>query len=307
VAAGEHRLGLVIERAQELALPAVPDAGADRLDVADRQHEKHLQPLEALHHRGEIEDGLPIVEVARLGGHRHQEMMLDEPGDILGLQRRQAEARAKPARDTGARDRVILGPALGDIVQEERDIEDDAVLDGGQDLARQRVAVGLLAALDLGELADRAEEMLVDRVVMIHVELHHRDDAAEIRHEASEHAGLVHPPEHQLRLVSGGEDFQKQAVRFRVVPKRVIDEAERARHLLHGVGVEGEVRLVRKMEDADEVDRVALEDLFVGDVDAVVVDDEIRRAGNRAGRATARREAEEAIEGRDRLAVMLLQ
>ena len=30
-AAGEHRLGLVIERAQELRLPAVPHAGADRL------------------------------------------------------------------------------------------------------------------------------------------------------------------------------------------------------------------------------------------------------------------------------------
>ena len=47
VAAGQHRLGLVVERAQQLALPAVPDAGADRLDVGDGEDQEQLQPLEA--------------------------------------------------------------------------------------------------------------------------------------------------------------------------------------------------------------------------------------------------------------------
>ena len=36
-AAGQHRLGLVIERAQQLRLPAVPDARADRADVGGGQ------------------------------------------------------------------------------------------------------------------------------------------------------------------------------------------------------------------------------------------------------------------------------
>ena len=172
--------------------------GPDRLDVADGEDQQHLQPLEALHDGGEVEDGLAVVEVARLGGHAHQEMMLDQPGDGLGLRRGEAEARAELPGDPGAGDRVILRPALGDVVEEERDIEDDPVLDAGEDLARQRMRVGRLAALDLGEDADRADQVLVHRVVVVHVELHHRDDLAEIGDEAAEHAGLVHRAEHAL-------------------------------------------------------------------------------------------------------------
>ena len=42
-AAGEHRLGLVIERANELRLPAVPHAGPDRADIDDGQHRQQPQ------------------------------------------------------------------------------------------------------------------------------------------------------------------------------------------------------------------------------------------------------------------------
>ena len=51
-----------------------------------------------------------------------------------------------------------------------------------QDRARELVGepvVRVLAGLDLGQHADAAQQVLVDRVVVIHVELHHRDDAAE--------------------------------------------------------------------------------------------------------------------------------
>ena len=56
VPAGNQRLGLVVERAQQLALPAVPDAGTDRADVGDGQHQQQLQPLRALHDVGEVAD-----------------------------------------------------------------------------------------------------------------------------------------------------------------------------------------------------------------------------------------------------------
>ena len=45
-AAGEHRLGLVIERAQELRLPAVPHPGPDRADVGGGQDGQQLHPLQ---------------------------------------------------------------------------------------------------------------------------------------------------------------------------------------------------------------------------------------------------------------------
>ena len=123
VAAGDHRLGLVVEGAQELALPAVPHAGADRLDVGDGEDGQHLQPLQRLHDGGEIEDGLAVVEVARLGDLAHGEVLLDQPGDGLGARLVEAEARAQAAGDAGAGDRMVLGAALGDVVQEDRDIE----------------------------------------------------------------------------------------------------------------------------------------------------------------------------------------
>ena len=57
-----------------------------------------------------------------------------------------------------------------------------------------------LAALDLRQNADGADQMLVHRIVMIHVELHHRHDAAELRNEAAEHAGLVHHAQNDFRI-----------------------------------------------------------------------------------------------------------
>ena len=118
VAAGEQRLGLVIERAQQLALPAVPDAGADGADVGDGQQRQQLQPLRALHDLGEILAGLGVGQVAALGDVAHRQVLLDQPGHRLGLRGRKAEARAQPAGDLTAKDRMVLGPALGDVVQE---------------------------------------------------------------------------------------------------------------------------------------------------------------------------------------------
>ena len=136
-AAGEHRLGLVIERAQELRLPAVPHAGADGADVGGGEDGQQLQPLGRLHHGGEILDGLAVGEVARLRDARHHQMIFDQPGDGLGLGGGKAEARAEPPRHPRAGDRMILDAALGDVVQEQRDVEHRAV--AGQQLVDQLV------------------------------------------------------------------------------------------------------------------------------------------------------------------------
>ena len=55
-----------------------------------------------------------------------------------------------------------------------------------------------LATLDSGEQADRPDRMLIDRIVVVHVELHLRDDAAEVGNEAAEHAGFIHPAKYEL-------------------------------------------------------------------------------------------------------------
>jgi hypothetical protein len=59
-AAGQHRLGLVIERTQKLRLPAVPHAWADGADVGGGDDGQELQPLGRLRHGGEILDRLAV-------------------------------------------------------------------------------------------------------------------------------------------------------------------------------------------------------------------------------------------------------
>ena len=73
------------------------------------------------------------------------------------------------------------------------------------------------AGADAGQRADRADQMLVHRVVVVHVELHHRDDLAEVGDEATEHAGFVHGAEDGLGVLRRRRDLEKEAVRLRIV------------------------------------------------------------------------------------------
>ena len=103
-AAGQHRFGFVIKRAQQLRLPAIPDAGADRADVGGGEDGQQFHPLERLHHCGEILDGLAVGQVARLRHFRHRQMLLDQPGDQFGI------GWLKPSR--GQSRRATLAPAI---------------------------------------------------------------------------------------------------------------------------------------------------------------------------------------------------
>ena len=133
---------------------------------------------------------------------------------------------------------MILFAALGDVVQEGRNIERAALeVSVGNSACRERMIARRAARLDLRKIADRADQMLVHRVVVVHVELHHRDDAAEIRDEAAEHAGLVHAPQHRLPDRRCGEQIEEDAVGFRVVAQLVVDQ--RAARRAHGFSASG--------------------------------------------------------------------
>ena len=69
-----------------------------------------------------------------------------------------------------------------------------------------------LAGLDARQDADGADRVLVDRVGVVHVVLRLRDDAAEIGHEAAEHAGLVEAAQRRLRIVARRQHLHEQAV-----------------------------------------------------------------------------------------------
>ena len=55
---------------------------------------------------------------------------------------------------------------------------------------------------DVGKDAHRAQEMLINGIVMIHIELHHRDDLTEVGHEPAEHASFVHASQNRFGRVA---------------------------------------------------------------------------------------------------------
>ena len=147
--------------------------------------------------------------------------------------------------------------------------------------------------------------MLVDRIVVVHRELHHPDDAAEIGDEPAEHAGLVHPPQRRLRRVARGEDLEEQPVGLRVVAQPRVDALQRLRDEPRRVGVDRQVRAVGDPEQADEIDRIALEDVGSDDVDAIV--STLKSFASAIARVRAPQPPDETVEHRRRLGLALLE
>ncbi len=171
VAEAQHLLASVEQSAQQLALPAVPGARPDRADVDDGEHEQQPQPLEALHVADEVLDRLGVGEIALEGGSGHQEVPAHQPGDGLGLGRTEAEPGAERERDLCPQFAMVAAAALGDVVEQHRDVERPARRDQLEQGGREPVLLAQFALLDPREQADGADRMLVDGVMVVHVEL----------------------------------------------------------------------------------------------------------------------------------------
>src|SRR5437868_5907923 len=113
---------------------------------------------------------------------------------------------------------MSLAVTLGDIVKKGRDVECPAVLYGRENARREWMLLPELASFDRGEHSNGPDQMLVNSIVVIHVELHHRDDATELGDEAAENAGFIHPPERRFRVAARSQQAHKQGVGGRVGP-----------------------------------------------------------------------------------------
>jgi len=108
-------------------------------------------------------------------------------------------------------------------VQEGRHVESTARDDLADDVAGGGGAVAEFALLDAVEDADRPDRVLVDRVGVVHVVLHLRDDPPERRDEAGQHTRLAEPPQRRLGIVRRGQHLHEETVRLLVFPQRSID------------------------------------------------------------------------------------
>ena len=154
----------------------------------------------------------------------------------------------------------MVAPApLGDIVQQRRDEQRAAALEPVDLPAGTRMLLRQRAFLDRVEEADRADGMLVHRVVVIHVELHLRVDPPEIGHEAAEHARLVHPPQHGFGVVAPAQQIEEQGVGAWGFAHLVVDQPAVAIGLAHGARVDLQLLGLGHLKDLDQADRVLAE------------------------------------------------
>ncbi len=133
--------------------------------------------------------------------------------------------------------------------------------------------------------------------------MHHGHDAPEFGNEAAEHAHLVHAAQHLLGIILRAQHLHEQAQRLRVLAQVAVDEVQGPRRQPHGIRMEGNVALVRDVEHADEVHRVALEGLVIGHVQPVIVDDEIRAVLQPGTRRALAQAVHHALEAGHRLVV----
>ena len=122
-------------------------------------------------------------------------------------------------------------------MEQDRHIQRAAIDHLVDDLRRQRVIALHFAAFDLRHQADRADGMLIDRVVVVHVELHLRVDPAKIGYKAPEHPSFIQPAQHRFGIVAAGQQFEEQGVGARIVTQ-FIDQPGIAQREPHGIGVQ---------------------------------------------------------------------
>src|SRR5258708_34652289 len=68
------------------------------------------------------------------------------------------------------------------------------------------------AALYRSQETNCPNRMLVDRIMVVHVELHLGNDPAEVWDEAAEYASLIHPAQYRLGMIGRRWNFHEQRI-----------------------------------------------------------------------------------------------
>ena len=120
---------------------------------------------------------------------------------------------------------MVGPPTLADVMQERCEIKLSAMADLRHDLGGERQFLAKPAGFDRAEFADGADlEMLIDGVVVVHRELHHADDAAEIGNKPCRARQLRScESERDFRRVSRRKGLEEKAVRVFVLAQAGVD------------------------------------------------------------------------------------
>ena len=151
---------------------------------------------------------------------------------------------------------MVAAAPLGDVVEQHRDIDNAPRDDLVENRGRERMVGAQFTLLDPREQADRTDAVLVDGVVVVHVELHLRDDTAEIGHEPAEYGGFVHPAQHRFGVSVRRQHLHEQRIGPRIAPDFCADQPGVAVRRAHRLRVDLKAMFVGQRKDLDQANRV---------------------------------------------------
>ena len=259
--------GLLVQLPQQHGLPVVPGPRPHPANVADRQHGQKVKPLAGLYRLGKVAHRARVADIALLRHVGHKQVIAHQPFDRFAFLCVQTQPGADAAGKLRAQDRMILGPSLADVVQQKGDIDHSPVDPAFQDAAGDRQLFDQFAALDLGQAADGLDDVLVHRVVVIDVELHHRDDGFEFRDEGRQDPQFVHPAQAAFGVPVFQQQVKEQSLRLGVLAHVVVDQVQIPGQEPHDVGVKQIAGAQRLFKDAQKVQLVGQKGPGVGHID----------------------------------------
>ena len=169
---------------------------------------------------------------------------------------------------------MVPAPSLRNVMQQHRDVQDAARQQLAHQFGRQRMIAGQVALFDPGQQANGADRMFVHRIMVIHIELHLRHDAAEIGNEAPENGRFVHPAQHGFGITRGCEHIHEGRIGARVLAHLGGDQPGVAAGRADRAGVDGQAMAVGNGEDFQEPDRIDLKKIIAGQRQPTAFQDE---------------------------------
>ena len=158
----------------------------------------------------EFVDHHRVGNVAPLGGHGHQQMVLDQPADQVAIGFRHLQRIDERSRVIGAEFRMVPTAALGNVVEQRGQVENFRMLDTLENLDGVGEAFAIPTGRNPPEVADHEQDMLIDGVDVKQIELHASGDARKRRDERRENTVAVHALELRINPAFAPKQLEKQ-------------------------------------------------------------------------------------------------
>ena len=153
-------------------------------------------------------------------------MVAHQPGDQARVVARQALLEAERLGVHRAELGMVAAAALGDVVEDRREVGELRLRQCAEDLRELRELVVVALEREAAQVADHEQRVRVHGVGVEQVVLHAPDDAAEGRDVAAEHAVEVHAPQLVRDARGRPQDLEEQAVVARVLAEFLVDQPQ---------------------------------------------------------------------------------